>query len=41
MAGALQRDPQLAGKWRVDDVEAAVSFDEMLQAVDAPPMAPS
>lgn len=39
MDGALKRDPQLVGKWRTEEVEAAVGFGEILHALEAPPMA--
>jgi hypothetical protein len=38
MAGALAADPSKAAKWRTHELDAAVSFAEMLRCVETPPM---
>ena len=38
MAGALAADPSKAAKWRTEEVDAAVSFAEVLQRAEQPPM---
>ena len=36
MAGALAADPSKASKWRTEEVDAAVSFAELLQSLEQP-----
>ena len=38
MAGAITADPTKADKWRTEEVDAAVTFAEVLEAVSQPPM---
>jgi snurportin-1 len=39
MASAIGQDPSKAGRWRVDEVDAACCFADILQGVEQPPMA--
>ena len=36
MAGALAADPSKASKWRTEEVDAAVSFAELLLSLEQP-----
>ena len=39
MQSALERQPEKANKWRTEEVDAAVTFDELVQGAEQPPMA--
>jgi snurportin-1 len=38
MAQAVERTPEKAEKWRTDEVDAAITFDDLLRCAEQPPM---